>query len=84
MQTLWRAIDVVPMGSMQIENRGADPFDVHIQLRHGNAVQQTVQPRSAFALTARGIEQISVRGTDGNGNNLCVGRLRILLRVASL
>lgn len=83
-QTIWRAIDVVPMGSVQIENRGAVPFDVHIQLRHGNAVQQTIPPRSAFALTTRGIEQISVSGTDENGNNPCVGRVRILLRVVPL
>jgi hypothetical protein len=80
-QTLWQAVDVTPMGSMQIENRGIDPFDIHIDVRHGSEVVQTVQPRSTFALTARGMVQISVRTSSEIGNNPSFGRLRLLLRI---
>lgn len=80
-QTLWRAVHVTPMGSVQVENRGADPFDIQVDFRHGMPTITTVQPRSTFALTARDIEEISVHADAFQGNNPLVGRVRIMLHI---
>jgi hypothetical protein len=79
--TIWRAIDLIPMGSLKVENRSNEPLEIYVTKQFGHPIVETVPPKSTISLTLRTLEKIAVSSMGTNVNAICFGQLRLRLLV---
>ncbi|MEY4480166.1 MAG: hypothetical protein RLZZ267_844 [Bacillota bacterium] len=82
-QTIWRAIDLEPMGTLNLENRSFEPITLIVSNQHGHEVSEDVSPKSTLSMTLQELERIEVACLAVNPNLPCFGRLRLHLVIPS-
>ncbi len=59
-QLLWTGVDVLPIGSLVIDNQSAEALLLNIKQSQGEFVTHEVQPRTELSLTVKGITSVEV------------------------
>lgn len=78
-QILWRAIDLEPMGSLNVENRSIEPMMLFMTTQHGQEISEEVKPKTTLSLTLKAIEKVEVSCDSAVPTSVCYGRLRLHL-----
>ena len=78
-QTIWRAVDLEPMGTLNVENRSVAPIELIVTKQHGQEIIEEVQAKSAISMTLKELEKVEVACQSEPPTTFCYGRLRLHL-----